>query len=428
MRDLHVPRAKPEMFRGLLGRIVETFAPYTEAAPEPIAAQALIAFGSAVGPRPCIYIGETRHGASEFLLVVGRTARARKGDGRAVATSTIERADREWATQRRVSGLSSAEGLIYAVRDRTERVFDDGSTETVDEGVTDKRLLVTESEFASVLRQFERSGNTLSTLLRCVWDGASVLGTLTRSSPLRATDAHVSLIAHSTAEDLHEHLSTCDAANGLGNRFLIVATERAQTLPCPGRVPARDRELLVMEMQDALARAREIGEMHYSMEAREQWEVIYPEVSRDVPGIVGNLTARAEAHVVRLGLLYALLDGSPVIDVPHLDAALAFWSLCRASVRAIYADQTGNPTADRIIEAMLPGDRLSLTELRETVLRHNVPAARLRGALALLVETGDVRLVDEATGGRPTNVVMRRPAGGWPDAAAANEHAVEAAR
>ena len=45
----------------------------------------------------------------------------------------------------------------------------------------DKRLLVVEPEFANVLKQTERQGNTLSVVLRQAWDGKS-LGTMTKNS------------------------------------------------------------------------------------------------------------------------------------------------------------------------------------------------------------------------------------------------------
>jgi hypothetical protein len=55
--------------------------------------------------------------------------------------------------------------------------------QTVDPGITDKRLMVIEPEFASALAVADRPGNTLSPLLRKAWDGAK-LNTLTKNSPL----------------------------------------------------------------------------------------------------------------------------------------------------------------------------------------------------------------------------------------------------
>jgi hypothetical protein len=49
---------------------------------------------------------------------------------------------------------------------------------------------------------------------------------------------------------------------------------------------------------------------------------VYPSLSAERPGLLGAVTARAEAQCVRLALLYTLLDGKANIEVPHLDAAL----------------------------------------------------------------------------------------------------------
>jgi len=50
------------------------------------------------------------------------------------------------------------------------------------------------------LKQTERQGNTLSAVLRQAWESGN-LRTLTKNSPTRATDAHVSIIGHITADE-----------------------------------------------------------------------------------------------------------------------------------------------------------------------------------------------------------------------------------
>jgi hypothetical protein len=65
--------------------------------------------------------------------------------------------DPDWQQERIVHGLSSGEGLIWAVRDpifRSERDKQTGQVDEVkvDNGVDDKRLLVTETEFAQALK------------------------------------------------------------------------------------------------------------------------------------------------------------------------------------------------------------------------------------------------------------------------------------
>ncbi len=47
-------------------------------------------------------------------------------------------------------------------------------------------------------------------------------------------------------------------------------------------------------------------------------------------GLTGALTARAEAHSMRLALIYALLDGASSIKVEHLAGGARRVGLCRA--------------------------------------------------------------------------------------------------
>ena len=191
-RPLTPPTPDRAMFAGLVGEVVSTFAPVTEAAPAAIAVQFLVAVGNAAGRQPHFYVGETRHGLNEDLLVVGRSSRSRKGDGKNVALCPLEVADSAWGAHV-ASGLSSGEGVIHHVRDPVEARNKKGDLVLVDEGVSDKRLLVVETEFSQPLKMFRRDGNTLSNVLRDAWDGKAVLRTLTKKSPTRATEAHISI-------------------------------------------------------------------------------------------------------------------------------------------------------------------------------------------------------------------------------------------
>jgi hypothetical protein len=57
---------------------------------------------------------------------------------------------------------------------------------------------------------------------------------------------------------------------------------------------------------------------------------------------------RAEAQVMRLGLVYAVLDRSPWIRYEHLRAALAIWDYVRASAKHVFGASLANPRADEI--------------------------------------------------------------------------------
>src|SRR5262245_52159437 len=121
----------------------------------------------------------------------------RKGTAADRIRGVLRAVDPVWDETRVMAGLSSGEGLISAVTDpvhESQPIKEKGvvvkyQDVMVDAGVSDKRLLVLETEFGGVLRVLEREGNKLSTLIRQAWDHGT-LATLTKS-PFRATGAHV---------------------------------------------------------------------------------------------------------------------------------------------------------------------------------------------------------------------------------------------
>jgi hypothetical protein len=394
------------MYPGLLGELIDTVGPHTEASPVAIAAQFFVAFGNAAGREPHFYIGETRHGLNENLLVVGQTSRSRKGDSRASALRPLEDADPAWSACI-ASGLSTGEGLICAVRDPIEKLDKHGEPVLIDKGIADKRLCVVETEFANPLKQFRRETNILSCVIRDAWDAKKVLRTMTKTSPTRATDAHISIIGHATPADLTEYLADVEAANGLGNRFLIVLVDRVRLLPDPGRADRNHVQRLSDRIRERLDHARSVGTLHRTGRAREAWCRIYRDLSSDIPGLVGNMLARSEAHVARLSALFAVLDGAEQIDLQHLTAALAWWDYIEASTRAIFAGRTGNDAADRIRADMVPRQSLTVSQIRDQIFGGHVTAAKLTAAIELLTSMGEITVEKQPTAGRPQVIVTR---------------------
>jgi hypothetical protein len=67
------------------------------------------------------------------------------------------------------------------------------------------------------------------------WDHGD-LRTMTKTSPLRATGAHVSVAAHITVDELRRYPDRTEIANGLANRFLLCCAQRSKVLPFGGGV------------------------------------------------------------------------------------------------------------------------------------------------------------------------------------------------
>ncbi|RPF47101.1 uncharacterized protein DUF3987 [Thermodesulfitimonas autotrophica] len=402
----------PDAFYGLAGDIVQTVDPHTEADPVAVLAQTLIAFGNVIG-RTAYFVAEAdKHYLNEFAVLVGSSAKGRKGSSFGHVRRLFRMVDPEWEENRVQFGLSSGEGLIWAVHDPIEKeepVYEGKGhdkrlvgreTVIVDTGVEDKRLLAYEAEFASTLRVLQREGNTLSANIRNAWDHGR-LQSLTKNSPAKATDAHISIIGHITKDELLRYLDTTEAGNGFGNRFQWLCVRRSKVLPEGGNLRDEDLYPLAERLRDAVEFAKTVGEMKRDEAARRLWYEVYPELSEGKPGLLGAMIARAEAHVMRLACIYALLDLSAVIREEHLKAALALWDYCERSARFIFGDALGDPVADEILQAARRAaeNGLTRTEIRDLFGRHQ-GGKRIASALSALAAAGLMTMRTEETGGR----------------------------
>ena len=399
----------PAAFRGLAGDFVRLVESQTEADPHALLVQELVFFGNCIGRSPHLMIGATRHGTNLFATITGLSSRGRKGTSEAECRRVMRHVDDAWTANNICSGLSSGEGLIDAVRDPREGPPDKAGKPTVIPGVTDKRCMVSEGEFARVLAQVSREGNVLSSILRQAWDGDS-LRTMVRGNPARATDPHVSLIAHVTQFELLARMSETDLFNGLGNRFLWCCSRRTKRLPFGGNVPQSEVEQLATHLRAALFQARKTTLLDYTDDARDYWNTAYEEISVDRPGLWGALTARAEAQVLRLAMLYALLDSKPSIDVVHLESARAVWNYCDASAAYLFGNKLGNPVADKLYAAIRAAGATGIARTKlSAALGRNVTAAALEAALQLLLAAGMVTRDVVGEGKQATEVWRVKP-------------------
>ncbi len=389
---------------GFLGRYVAAVEPWSEADPAAILMQALATIGSIVGPSVHAVAGDAEHPARLNVLTVGPTGKGRKDTAGRPALRLAGLVDRYLNI---AEGLSSGEGLIWAVRDPIEKMAPVGrgaerhlEMQLVDEGVSDKRLLVRESEFAQVLRMSQRDGNILSQVVRRAWETGD-LRTLTKNEPARATGAHIVITGNITRDELLRYLDRTEVASGFMNRFLPCAARRVKLLPDGEGVPADVLAGLAREVQPVIPWAADRRQLHRDEDASRIWHSVYERLSDGHPGLMGAATSRAEAYVLRLSVAYAILDRSEAIRAPHLMAALAVWQYAVDSARWVFGDATGDPVADAIMAALVARGSMTRTDIGDLFGRH-VQRATIERALAGLEAGGRVRCTREMTGGRPS--------------------------
>jgi hypothetical protein len=396
----------PDAFRGVAGEFVQLTAPHTEADPAALLLQTLVAAGNFVGRNAHFRAEADLHYTNLFTVIVGLTSKGRKGTSLGHIKRIMSEVDAHWVQARMMGGLSTGEGLIAELQDEGGEKQKDGqnkqrkSKSGPANGIPlDKRLMVVEPELARVLQVVERPANIISAVLRQSWDDGT-LRIMTKKDPARATNAHVSLIAHITKPELRRCMKDTSIANGFANRILWTCARRSQPLPEGGEIDKVNFTGVVQQLRAAAKFASTARELRRDVKASAQWKEVYEQLSEGKPGLLGAATSRAEAQVMRIACVYAVLDCSNLIRVQHLRAALEVWRYCEDSARFIFGESLGDPTADEILRAVqLCRDGMTRDEIREH-FSHNKPSAEIDRALSVLQEYGLARLSKEKSGGR----------------------------
>lgn len=414
------PKPWPELdlaaFYGLAGDLARDTAPYTEADPAGVlvttlaTAGAYLVDGRSHAGFPHVWIGDTEHPPRVWPVLVGATADGRKGTADAIDRRMLAVADPAFLHDQVGSGLTSGSGLIERVRDPSA---DDVPEKQRHPGVDDKRLLVVEHEFGGTLRRAGRDGNDLAERLREAWDGRT-LSTLSRSANrLCATGAHIVVIGHITPGELRvRYAESTDVVGGTANRLLPVLVRRSQRLADGDGVPDGIIRPAAERLAGCRAHAMTAHRYYRDADAKKLWhDELYDELTpADVPeGYVARMVARAAPQVMRLALIYCLLDGAPEITTAHLDAAMAIWRYSLASVRSIFGD-TGDPALEKLAAAVQGAGEvgLTLTQIRDLFGRHKT-SAEIRELVSQLVASGDYFLAEEPTEGRSVTRIVYTP-------------------
>ena len=116
LRSLPVPAppadwpAPPDQvaYHGLPGQIVARIAPHTEADPAAILTQLLVCCGTLIGRDAYFQVEATRHHPNQFVVLVGDSAKARKGSSFDHVARLLAQADPTF-TSRLTTGLSSGD-------------------------------------------------------------------------------------------------------------------------------------------------------------------------------------------------------------------------------------------------------------------------------------------------------------------------------
>jgi len=400
----NAPQPDPICLYGLVGDVARAGSEGTETNAHAIAANFMAYLSCAVGRGVYLPIGNTRHHARLFCLHIGRSGRGRKGDAVSLVLridAALRATDDVFAPQVHRGGLSTREGLAALIHDGYRQGRHDVPA------IEDKRLWVVESEFANVLHQGRRDGNTLSAALRDCWDGID-LKPATKSNRVYASDPHVCLSGAISPSELRGLMSAREMSNGFANRFLMIWAERSRMLPFPKETPQAVVEHLASRTLEVLAfvrAARHDEREHLKMELTPQAQWRYAQLYRGElhdgvdDGAIGAMLERRAPMLLRLAMLMALTDLQTRIDVPHIDAAMAWIQHATASVRFVFSSAAEDTKltqvqelANRVLTFLHEHGQATRSQISSECFRGKVPKARIDASLEHLLASSPPKI------------------------------------
>ncbi|HEY2476928.1 MAG TPA: DUF3987 domain-containing protein [Candidatus Cybelea sp.] len=394
------PVLHPLALHGCAGDFVGLISPQSEAAEAALLLQFLCVAGIAMGANHYVMTESTRHYPRIFPLLLGPTARGRKGTAADHIMRVFRIADEEFVNKHFATGMVSGEGLYGRCAPQGEQT-----------PRADKRLVLFEPEFADVLEVCSREKSTLSGKIRQLYD-LGWIEVLRSKEPLKARDVHAGFIGHCTVEEYRALLSKVSMANGFANRFLLGYVERANILPFGGEnLTDKDFTPIAGKVNAAILSASE----HYakddcklslSVSARSLWVAFYHLCAQEgslYPGLIAAMLGRLETNVLRLALIYATLEKKKEIGVEDLRAAIAVGAYARSSTLYAFGPTLGDKKLDKLRDALRDRypNEMTRTEIQQKIFKKNEPG--VRKMLDFLATRGLVAATTEGTRGRPVD-------------------------
>ena len=390
------PAPSPVAFGGLIGECVEDMARGTDASLVGLLASFLAICGAMV-PASAYARGEQT--TSPFLALVGESSIGRKGTAmhRALgAARNTWQADHINAVL--LDGLNSGEALVSALHERRTSSFNAGRPAVA---------LVFEDEFASMLQSRGREGSTLDAKMRLAFDGSSLSNRRRAESQVVQPPYWLPALAAITPVELRSMLDAGATRNGSANRWLYVPVVKRDVNP-PDEPP-----ILAAELQEALTVARDHGKDHRLQ--------VHPEVGRTLTdysehvmaraaGVGADLVRRYQTIAVRVALIHAAVERSPVIEPQHLERALALTEYARGGIDWVFGMTIGNRDADLLLRHLQDHGGLRKTTITRQIIRDPI---RQQDAIDELVRLRYAEVVSVTTGGRSARELrLMAPRGG----------------
>jgi len=161
------------------------------------------------------------------------------------------------------------------------------------------------------------------------------------------------------------------------------------------------------KIQQALTSIGSNSVLTLDSSSRAWWKSAYTKNETSIPaGLLGAVTNRISTQIIRLAMIYTLLDGGSSIKPQHLIAAQAMWQYSFDSARFIFSGPKDDSVAKTIREP-LKQKAMTKSEIHKLFNNHGKKDS-INNAIKALISQGIVELIEVKTGGRPKNVFSIR--------------------
>jgi putative DNA primase/helicase len=188
----------------------------------------------------------------------------------------------------------------------------------------------------------------------------------------------------------------------------MIWAERTRILPFPKETPQAVVEHLALRALEVLVFVRadrhdERDHLRMELSPQAQWRYaqLYPgELNDDIgDGTVGALLERRAPMLLRLAMLMALTDLQIRIDVPHIDAAMAWIRHATASVRFVFVSAAEEAKlaqvlelSSRVLAFLRECGQATRSQISAECFRGKVPKARINASLEHLLTSTPLKI------------------------------------
>jgi len=313
-----IPHLRPEAFHGILKYIVEVGSENSEAVPAALGMNTLSRFAATLGREVHIAFGDDFKTLTLFSIVIGPSGFGRKGTSAKLPERIFKEVELylqnpfPLITHR---DINTGEGLIYALRDPKDK----------DPGIIDKRAYFEISEFSIILSRAKKEASTVTQVIRDLWDGNN-LQTLTKGESSKSTCPHGVISGHITKDEFLKMATKTDFVNGFLNRFFIMHSLRTKVVHDPHPV----NQEVICEIAKYISEAlqltfnRDSKSILFTEKGLKRFIELKIGLEKPRSETVKTLMVREISYLRMLAALIALINKKQEIDVPHLDAAVAW--------------------------------------------------------------------------------------------------------